>query len=392
MMNAFPPSPEQQVHLGNWRQPPFNRWALQHVREIVPTAEVAEDPARRWELPRALADLGSLTFTAGGKERTLAGWLAESQCDGLVALQHGAIVAEHYDNHLTPARQHLIFSVTKSVTALLLGILADRGQLDPDQPVTRYIPEAAGSGYGDATVRHVLDMQVSLDFDEVYLATEGAFIRYRESTGWNPVADPTKAPDLRSFLVSLGRREGPHGKRFRYLSPNSDLLGWVCERAAGESYATLLSRHLWQPMGAERAANLTVDRLGAPRSAGGLCVTLRDLARVGELLRCRGLADDRQVVPGWWIDDILTKGDPEAWKGSEFEAMLPSGGRYRSQWYLSDGRGSQCMAAGIHGQWIWVDRDSGVTIAKLSSQPLPSTDGHDQIELACFAAIAEAIS
>ena len=391
MMDAFPPSPERQVRLGNWRLPPYNRWAFQHLREIVPTAEVAEDPERRWELPRALADLRQLPFVSGGKERTLEAWLAESQCDGLVVLQQGAIVAEHYDNRLTPARPHVIFSVTKSVTALLVGILADRGLLDPDAAVTRYIPEAAGSGYGDATVRHVLDMQVSLDFDEVYLATEGAFIRYRESTGWNPVADPSKAPDLRGFLASLGRRPGPHGERFRYLSPNSDLLGWVCERAAGEPYAELLSRHLWQPMGAERAANLTVDRLGAPRSAGGLCVTLRDLARVGETLRCRGLADGRQVVPGWWIDDILAKGDPAAWQGSEFEAMLPPGGRYRSQWYLTDARGSQCMAVGIHGQWIWVDRDRGVTIAKLSSQPLPSTDGYDAVEQACFAAIAEAV-
>jgi len=391
MMDTFPPPPDRQVTLANWRLPPFNRWSFQHVREIVPTAEVAADPGRVWELPRAPLDLGGVTFTANGRQRTLAGWLAESQCDGLVVLQQGAVVAERYDNRMSQRQPHLIFSVTKSVTALLCGILADRGLLDPERPVAHYLPEVAKSGYGDASVRHVLDMQVSLDFDEVYLATEGAFVRYREATGWNPVADPATAPDLRGFLASLGRRAGPHGKRFRYLSPNSDLLGWLCERAGGRPYAELLSSLLWQPMGAERSADLTVDRLGAPRSAGGLCVTLRDLARVGELVRCRGLAEGRQVVPGWWIDDILANGDPAAWDGSEFEAMLPPEGRYRSQWYLSDGRGSQCMAAGIHGQWIWIDRDRGVTIAKLSSQPLPSTEGYDSVELACFEAIAAAL-
>jgi CubicO group peptidase (beta-lactamase class C family) len=391
MLSAFPARPQDQVTLANWRTPPFNRWSFQHVREIVPTAEIAEDPERRWDFPRALVDLWEERFTVAGKERSVAQWLQESQTDGLIVLQQGAIVAERYDNHLTPATPHIVFSVTKSVTALLLGILADQGLLDPDAPVTRYIPEAKGSGYGDASVRHVLDMQVSLDFDEVYLATEGPFIRYRESTGWNVVADPSKASDLRSFLVSLGRREGPHGKRFRYLSPNSDLLGWICERAAGRRYADLLSELLWQPMGAERPANLTVDRLGAPRSAGGLCVTLRDLARLGELVRCRGMADGRTVVPGWWIDDILSQGDPAAWDGSEFEAMLPPEGRYRSQWYLSDGRGSQAMAVGIHGQWIWVDRDRGITIAKLSSQPLPTTLGYDPIELGCFEALASAL-
>jgi hypothetical protein len=383
--------PDGQVTLANWRSPPFNRWAFQHVREIVPTAEVTADPEYLWELPRALRDLNGLSFRHEGRQRSVGEWLQESQTDGLVVLQDGAIVAERYDNHLSERRPHLIFSVTKSVTALLLGILADRGLVDPEAPVTTYIPEAKGSGYGDATLRHVLDMQVSLDFDEVYLATEGAFIRYRESTGWNPVADPAKAPDLRSFLVSLGRREGPHGKRFRYLSPNSDLLGWICERAAGRRYADLLSELLWQPMGAECAADLTVDRLGAPRAAGGLCVTLRDLARLGELVRCRGLADERQVVPGWWIDDILSKGDPAAWEGSDFAYMLPPGGRYRSQWYLSDGRGSRTMAAGIHGQWIWIDRDRGITVAKLSSQPSPTTTGLDLVEFACFEAIAKAL-
>lgn len=388
MMNAFPPPADAQVTLANWRTPPFNRWAFQHVREIVPTAEVACSEDWVWELPRQIRDLREVGFAHGGRERSVAQWLAESQTDGLIVLQEGTILAEWYDAPMTPARRHIVFSVTKSVTALLVGILAGRGLLDPEAPVTRYIPEAEGSGYGDATVRHVLDMQISLDFDEVYLATEGAFIRYRESTGWNPVADPLEAPDLRGFIASLGRREGPHGKRFRYLSPNSDLLGWVCERAAGRRFAELLGELLWQPMGAEAAAEITVDRLGAARSAGGLCVTLRDLGRLGELLRCRGMADERVVVPGWWVDDILTQGDPAAWEGSEFAYMLPSGGRYRSQWYLSNERGSRAMAVGIHGQWIWIDRDSGVTIAKLSSQPLPTTPDYDMIEQACFQAIA----
>ena len=71
--------------------------------------------------------------------------------------------------------------------------------------------------------------------------------------------------------------------------------------------------------------------------------------------------------------------------------MLPPDGRYRSQWYLADGRGSRAMASGIHGQWIWIDRDRGVTIAKLSSQPLPTTQGYDPIEFACFEAIAAAL-
>jgi CubicO group peptidase (beta-lactamase class C family) len=97
------------------------------------------------------------------------------------------------------------------------------------------------------------------------------------------------------------------------------------------------------------------------------------------------------VVPAWWIDDILTQGDPAAWKGNSFEDMLPEGGRYRSQWYLSDERGSHTMGAGIHGQWVWFDRDRAVTVVKLTSRPQPSDDACDDIELSCFAALAAAV-
>lgn len=381
------------LHLGNWRLPPHNREGFRRVRELIPTAEIAEDPDRLWALPRAPLDLLDVTFAApDGKTRSVAGWLKECQSDGLIVLHEGCIRAELYDNQMTALTPHIAFSVSKSITALLAGILAGQERLDPEAPVTRYVPEVAGSGYGDATVRHLLDMQVALDFDEVYLDPDGPFARYREAMAWNPLRDPARLPDLKGFLASLGRRPGPHGETFRYLSPNSDMLGWVCERAGGGRYAALLSALLWRPLGAERAAHVTLDRLGAARAAGGICLTLRDLARLGELLRCRGVADGRQVVPGWWIDDILTGGNPAAWAGNEFEAMLPPGGSYRSQWYLTDGRGSQAIACGIHGQWIWVDRDRAVTIARFSSQLLPSTPHYDVIEQACCNALAAAVA
>jgi CubicO group peptidase (beta-lactamase class C family) len=142
-------------------------------------------------------------------------------------------------------------------------------------------------------------------------------------------------------------------------------------------------------MGAERAADVTVDRLGAPRAAGGLCVTLRDLARLGELVRCRGLADERQVVPGWWIDDILDKGVRKTWASGDMQAMLPHG-RYRSQWYLTGNAHGAFFALGIHGQWLYVDPPSGVDIAKHSSQPAPVDDALDRLHLGAFDAIARA--
>jgi CubicO group peptidase (beta-lactamase class C family) len=154
----------------------------------------------------------------------------------------------------------------------------------------------------------------------------------------------------------------------------------------------LLSEELWQPMGASDDAYITVDRLGAPRTAGGLCVTLRDLARVGELMRRRGAAAGRQLVPESWIDDILTSGDEAAWRRGRVAGSILPGGRYRSKWYsVGDDHGAFC-AIGIHGQWIYVDPATGIVIAKLSSQPLPVDEAMEELQLAGFAAIARGLA
>jgi CubicO group peptidase (beta-lactamase class C family) len=393
MMDEFPPHPDRQVTLANWRTAPFNRWGIHHMRELMPTAAVRRDPDRVWALPVRLVDgLGDVTFTAGdGRTRTVHDWLRESCGDGLLVIRDGTIVHEEYRGYLEPDVRHLMFSVTKSVTGLFAGLVVDRCGLDPDARVVDVLPEVAGSGYADCSVRHVLDMTVSLDFDETYEDANLAWVAYREACGWVPDRDPSRPKDLRGFLAGVGRGAGEHGRRLLYASPNSDLLGWVLERAAGRSYASMLGEWLWAPMGAAHDADLAVDRLGAPRTAGGFAATLRDMGRFTEMVRCGGIADGHRVVPAAWIDDIWTNGDPAAWRGLSYETLLPPGGRYRSQWYLSDARGTQTMGIGIHGQWIWFDRDRGVSVVKLTSRPVPSDLTLNDVEMSCFAALAAAL-
>jgi CubicO group peptidase (beta-lactamase class C family) len=152
-------------------------------------------------------------------------------------------------------------------------------------------------------------MRAGVAFDEDYLATSGAIIAYRKAADWVPL-DPGEAPsDLRSFYTVTTERAGPHGGRFHYVSPNTDLLGWVIERATGQRYADLISELIWRPMGAARSAYITVDRLGAPRSAGGICAAFRDLALVGQLIANGGAQGGKQVLPSAWLDDIAARGD-----------------------------------------------------------------------------------
>ena len=369
--------------LGNWRQHPFNVRGFVEVDRIVASQPIMADPDAHALPIGAPLELGAIRLNGG----SAAELLAASHTDGFLVLKDGAVVAETYGPALGATTRHIIFSVSKSVTGMLAGVLATRGELDPDALVTRYIPELRSSAYGDATVRHVLDMTVSLRFIEDYLDPKGDVARYRVAMDWNPPGDFPYEGGLHHFLGTLGKDNAPHGERFEYASPNSDLLGWILERAGGASVAELLARCLWQPLGAESDGFITVDRHGAARTAGGICVTLRDLARFGDMVRRDGEANGRQVIPAAWIDDILTQGSEEAWTRGEMTGLLRRA-RYRSKWYVPLDVPDTLIAIGIHGQWIYIDRGAGVTIVKLSSQPLPVDDPLDKKLLAMFRAIA----
>jgi len=368
------------VTLANWRRLPWSRWAFHHVAELVPVAMIPADLTRSKPLPLGSATPDGLDLDA---------LLQETDTDGFLILHDGKIVFERYANGLTATIPHIVFSVSKSITAILAGILVARGQLNPDALVRHYVPEVAHAAYGDCTVRHVLDMTVNIAFEEDYLDPDGAFARYREAMGWNPVADPASAPDLHDFLATLPHGDGRHGARFHYVSPNADLLGWIIERASGVRYAALLSAAIWKPMGAEADASVTIDKSGAARSAGGICMTLRDLGRFGEMLRGHGRVGDTQIVPQPWIDDIRENGDVEAWARGDLMTLLPQG-RYRSQWYLTGNDHGAYCAIGIHGQWLYIDPKASLVIAKLSSQALPVDDPMDHRLLRAFEALGRA--
>jgi len=362
-MYGFPPAADAQVTLANWRTSPFNHWAFHHVREIVPSADIPNDPATAHDLGASPRDLSAVGIDE---------LFQATNTDGLVIVHRARIVYERYANGMTPDHPHILMSVSKSLLGLLAGALIPRGDLEPDRRVTDVVPEMAGTAYEGATIRHLLDMRAGIGFDEDYLATSGAIVAYRKAANWNPPAPGDAPSDLRSFYRELTESSGRHGGPVHYVSPNTDLLGWVIERATGRRYADLMSELLWKPIGAAHSAYITVDRLGAPRCAGGVCATVGDLARVGQLLVQGGARESAQIVPESWIDDITRNGDRDAWAAGDLAAYFPGLPlRYRSQWYVRDGADPLVFGYGIHGQFLVVDRSREVVIAKVSSEALP---------------------
>ncbi|NYH20016.1 serine hydrolase domain-containing protein [Paraburkholderia bryophila] len=377
------------VRHGNWREAPWNVWAFRHVHELIPTARIAATPGLAEE-PKLDADaLNAHELTHDGERRTVASILRQTSTDALTVMRGGRFVAEFHAPHFTLQSRHILFSASKSVAGLLAGMLVGDGLLDPEAPVAHYVPELARSAFGDARVRHVLDMRTSLEFDEDYLNANGIYARYRRAGLLDPRRDGEPAETVIELLALLRKGAGEHGGPFHYCSPNSDVLGLVIERASAQRYADFASARLWQPLGLRQDGCVTVDIAGTARSGGGLCMTVRDLARIGELVRLGGVVDGRRLIAADWMNDTLTGGSAEAWRQGSFSDWLPNG-KYRNKWYQVGNASGACFAIGIHGQWLYVDPLRETVIAKFSSQPDPTNNEVKRLNLALFESIAAA--
>ena len=336
------------VPLETWQVGPWNRWAYQHVGEVVPTVVVRRDAGRRWDLP---AGDGALDDLAAALVET-------AYVDGVAVVRDGTFVLERYANGMEPHTLHLSQSVGKSVLGLLVGVLAERGDLHPDAAVGDLVPEVAASGFAGATLRHLLDMTAAIDFVEDYAVD---FWRYDVACGWHPPHPEVEARSILEFLPIIGPAAWAHGERFHYATPNTDLLGIAAERAGGAPLAELIATHLWGPLGTEHDAELTVDPAGTGVIGGGFCATLRDYSRLGALVAAGG----RGIVPEDWVA-ALGKGAPSAFARTTFPDSTSGADGYGTQWWHRDGGP---MARGIHGQLIAVERRTGVVVTILSSWP-----------------------
>ena len=147
-MTGFPAAPEDQASLANWREAPFNRWSFHHVREVIPTANIAHDPHQSRPLPVGLVDTDKIRIRgARGGVLWLDDFLMAASTDSLVILHRGRIVVERYAEGMTAEAPHILMSVSKSMLGLLTRILVSEGILDPDRQVTTVIPEVSETAY-----------------------------------------------------------------------------------------------------------------------------------------------------------------------------------------------------------------------------------------------------
>ena len=278
---------------------------------------------------------------------TVDAFMAQNNTAGLIVLQDGKVRLERYARGYSAGGRYTSFSVAKSFTSTLVGAAIKDGYIKSvEEPVTKYIPELAGSGYDGVSIAQLLTMTSGVKWNEDYTDPKsdvaGMYLR--------PVPagmDPTIA-----YMRTLPR-DTPPGQKWVYKTGETNLIGVLVSKATKKSLASYLSEKVWQPFGMERDAFWMVDQSG--QDIGGCClsVSLRDYARMGVLV----LGGSKGIVaPGWFAAATSAKAD----------IGRPGFGYGYQWWTYPDARYG---AQGIFGQSILIDPKRRIVIAMSSAWP-----------------------
>lgn len=374
-MHGFPPPPEDRVATDAVHsEPRKTRWFIQHVRETTRTASVSSNHAHVVTLHEEPVMLDRRTVpNAEGESWTWLEMLDATDTDAIAVLQHGKLIYERYFNGMRPESTHAYYSISKSIGSCVAANLVEQGILDTTELASSYVPELAGSAYGDATVRNLLDMSVGIRYVEDYEDDASDDGRLQRLYGYKPKRSSDEPGSTYDFATTTSKL-GVHGGLFHYVSLNTNVLGWVMERTSGLSVAKLIRTQVWDKLGGEHEAYIALDGAGGAQLEAGFSSSLRDLARFGQMLCEGGVFAGQLVVPFEWITDARTNGDKAAFAASPDADVLPNGS-YRSGFWVSEREDHVAvMGMGKYGQMLYVNQEANLVVAKFSSQDRPSDD------------------
>ena len=271
-------------------------------------------------------------------------WVTDRAITGLVILKDGRIVHESYFQFTKADDRRISWSVAKSFLSVLFGIVQAEGAIASlDDPVTKYAPELAGSAYDGASVHDVLTMSSGVAFNEDYLDF------YSDINKMGRVLALGGSMD--AFAAGLTTREAEPGSRWHYVSIDTHVLGMVIRGATGRDIPELMEEKLLGPLGLQDDVVMLTDGDGVSFVLGGMNMTTRDYARLGQMVLQKGEWQGQQIVPADWI---AASTSPQADDGSA----------YGYQWWIpANASAGEVMAQGIYGQYIYINPGLGVVIA-----------------------------
>ena len=367
------------IDKGNWLAVENHRLTLQSAETFMPAwrrPASNERPAVTGNL-RPVDDYPAVD-PLDSQPRNL-GFLLDSRLavDGLVVLRNGRLVAERYRNGLAADKPRLLLEASRPLLNLLGAISISQGKLAADKPVTRYLPALASSG----GLRKI-SLQRLLDGDESLAWPPEDLAAWRQAGGW---AGSQAGSDMRAWLTQGGRWEKPQREPLGAMaaaSPEDDLLAWVLADSNGMPLSRLLCEQLLVRAKPEHAVLWLSDAQGV-ELAGGLGLSLRDFARLGQQLVDARSSRNRSKIPNWFIEALVA---PPALRGAEISG-LGKGSERRYGFVRLAGAAQRVALIGSHGTSLYVDFDKRLVVATFASYP----GAHSPAELALLEQVWKAV-
>ena len=304
------------------------------------------------------------TFQYKDSTYNLSQYLDETNHEGFLILHKDTIVFEQYVNGLTPTTTHISWSMSKSVLATMLGVAHDNGLFQLDEPVTKYLPQFAGTGYDGVPIKHLLQMSSGVGFNEDYTDYNSDINRFGRmfATGGS----------FEEFAKSL-KNERPSGTFCHYVSMDTQVLGILLAKITGQSLTEYAQKNLWNPMGMEDESQWVVDNTNSEMALGGLNMTMRDYAKLGQLYLHQGELNGQKIVSSDWIKAATTPDAPHLQPGNNGLSSHNYG--YGFQWWIPEEDEGDFFAAGIYNQHIYVQPRKDLVMVKLTANHHFKTQG-----------------
>jgi len=310
-----------------------------------------QEPTRNW----------TTDYTFRGSRYSLEDYFKRNFVTGFLVLHDNQILAEKYFHEADRTSRFVSQSLSKSIVSILVGAAVEEGLIKSiADPVTKYLPYLAKSGYRNVTVKNLLQMSTGVEYSEDYRDPKSgaALIGAALLTG---------NPSFRDYVQSIQPAKTPPGTKFEYQSVNTQVLGLLLEKVTGKRLNVYAQEKLWNKIGAESDA-FFYEAQKQPDTCAFACfnATVRDYARVGLMMIQGGVVGGERVVSGAWVHDSTT---PDAPYLKPKPGGAEGGYGYAYQWWVPPGKDGAFMGLGIYGQCIYVNPARHVVIVQTSSWP-----------------------
>ncbi|MBT0956441.1 serine hydrolase [Alphaproteobacteria bacterium KMM 3653] len=356
-----------------------------HMDKLAETIALPSASPRPSPLPLALRAIPE-TYEYLGQTHRLADHKTDRNVTAFLVIKGGAVLHEDYRLGTAQDSLRISWSMSKSVTSLLLGALIDHGLIPETalaEGVSDHIPTLKGSGYDGVTLQNVLNMASGVAFNEDYLDYHSDINRMGRILGVGGSMD--------AFAASLSRQWAP-GTYNNYVSIDTHIIGMMIRALTGRAITPLLMEHLLTPLGLESDSTILTDSLGEPFVLGGLNMTTRDYARIALMVLNRGRWNGKQIVSEGWIDRTTCQSAPPP--SPQMAARTDGALGYGMQWWLPpEPEEGEVFGVGIYGQYMYIHRAHDVVIAQNAADTrFKEGDGAVNLQtLAMFRQIAKAL-